>query len=243
MNTIKINKQKVKMIAHRGLSSIEKENTNSAFVAAGNRSYFGIEADVRTTKDGKFVIIHDETTDRITYGKYDYNIEKANYEDFSDIVLPDIDKTTVRTDIKIPLLEEYIKICKKYEKVCVLELKDRFEKSDLARMVEEIRKTDYIENMIFISFDLENCLNIKELLPQNKVQWIVAHIKVAEEMIDVLRENHLDINVYYKRLKKDIIEKFHSYGIMVNCWTCDDKDYAEKLVNMGVDYISTNVLE
>lgn len=65
MDTIKFDSNAVKMIAHRGLSGIERENTCPAFVAAGNGGYFGIEADVHVTKDGKFVIIHDETTERI----------------------------------------------------------------------------------------------------------------------------------------------------------------------------------
>ena len=70
MNTTKINSKNVKMVAHRGVSGIERENTCPAFVAAGNRSYFGIETDVHVTKDGKFVIIHDETTERISQRKY-----------------------------------------------------------------------------------------------------------------------------------------------------------------------------
>ena len=40
MNTIKIDKGQVKMIAHRGLSGLEKENTCAAFVAAGNRESY-----------------------------------------------------------------------------------------------------------------------------------------------------------------------------------------------------------
>ena len=43
MNTIKFEKGNVGVVAHRGLSGIERENTASAFVAAGNRSYYGIE--------------------------------------------------------------------------------------------------------------------------------------------------------------------------------------------------------
>ena len=35
MNTVKFDKKETKIIAHRGLSGIEKENTNAAFVAAG----------------------------------------------------------------------------------------------------------------------------------------------------------------------------------------------------------------
>ena len=133
MDTVKINSKNVKMIAHRGLSGIECENTNPAFVAAGNRSYFGIETDVHKTKDGKFVIIHDETTERVSIGKVNIDVEKSNYSEIENIVLPDKDGTFCRKDIKIPLLSEYIKICKKYQKVCVLELKNPFEKADILR--------------------------------------------------------------------------------------------------------------
>ena len=59
MNTIKIaDKKQTLMVAHRGCSGLERENTNAAFVAAGNRSYFGIETDIHKTLDGKFIIIH-----------------------------------------------------------------------------------------------------------------------------------------------------------------------------------------
>ena len=65
MNSIKINSGKTKMIAHRGLSGIELENTLPAFIAAANRSYFGIETDVYKVKDGKYVLAHDGSTGRI----------------------------------------------------------------------------------------------------------------------------------------------------------------------------------
>jgi hypothetical protein len=53
-NTIKFEKRNTLVVAHRGLSGIERENTNSAFVAAGNRSYYGIETDIHKTADGRF---------------------------------------------------------------------------------------------------------------------------------------------------------------------------------------------
>ena len=56
METLKIEKNNVKMIAHRGLSGLEKENTAVAFVAAGNKSFYGIETDIHLTKDNVFVV-------------------------------------------------------------------------------------------------------------------------------------------------------------------------------------------
>lgn len=241
MNTVKINSNGVKMIAHRGLSGLERENTCPAFVAAGNRSYYGIETDVHVTKDGKFVIIHDETTKRVTSEEYDINVEENDYAAVKDIILPDIDGTTIRKDIRIPLLKEYIQICKKYEKICVLEIKNHFKEDDLCKMIEEIKETEYTENIIFISFDFENCVNVRKLLPQNTVQWLVR--EVTSEIIQKLCENRLDIDIGYKALDKENIELLHSNGIKVNCWTCDDKEAAEKLVSYGVDFITTNILE
>lgn len=243
MDTIKINSKRAKMIAHRGVSGLEKENTCPAFVAAGNRSYYGIETDVHITKDGKFIIMHDETTDRITLGKHNINIEENDYSAVENILLPDVDETTIRRDIRIPLLEEYIKICKKYDKKCVLEVKNHFIESDIERLVEEIKKAGYIENIIFISFDLENCQNLRKLLPQNEIQWLIGEREVTEELINTLCDNKLDIDIYYPQLNAENIKMLHAAGIKINCWTCDDKENTEKLAELGVDFITSNILE
>lgn len=242
MNTIKINSNGVKMIAHRGVSGIERENTCPAFVAAGNRSYFGIETDVHVTADGKFVIIHDETTRRVSLDEHDINVEESNYSEIEKIILPDLDHTTDRKDIRIPLLKEYIKICKKYEKICVLEIKNHFEENYIEKMIDEIKELEYIENVIFISFDFDNCVNVRKRIPQNEVQFLTSN-EITDDLIEELCKNNLDLDIYYKQLDAEKIKLLHAKGIKVNCWTCDDKVTAEKLVSYGVDYITSNILE
>ncbi len=242
MNTIKIDSKNAKMIAHRGLSGLERENTNAAFVAAGNRSYFGIETDVHRTLDGKYVVIHDETTERVTDGKVNINVEKSNYADFSELVLPDIDGSTERTDIKIPLLSEYVKICKKYEKKCVLELKNGFIVEEIKEIVEIIKSGNYLENVIFISFSFDNCTNLRHLVPDNDIQFLTSG-NVTDELIDKLKAYSLNLDIYYKKLDKKAIEKLHKNGILVNCWTVDGKADAEMLADAGIDFITTNILE
>lgn len=242
MSTIKFDAENVKMIAHRGLSGIERENTYPAFVAAGNRSYYGIETDVHKTKDGRFVVIHDETTDRVSGGNVKINVENSNYADLENIVLPDTDGSIGRQDIRIPLLADYINICKKYDKVCVLELKNAFSREDICNMVEQIRTLGYLENVIFISFVLENCIILRSILTQNDIQWLIG-VKLKDEDIQILAENHLDLDIHYSFLDSDLIKRLHGLGIKVNCWTCDDADAARSLVQMGVDFITSNILE
>ena len=136
-DTLHLNAQNVKMIAHRGLSGIELENTASAFVAAGNRSYFGVETDVHRTSDGKFIIIHDDSTKRVALD--DMQVEKTCYETLRSIRLCDKDGKKGRKDLMMPSLREYIQICKKYEKTSVLELKNHFKPADLDAIIAIIR--------------------------------------------------------------------------------------------------------
>lgn len=65
MDTTKLNKSvnpSVRMIGHQGIHHLEVGNTCSGFVAAGNRTYWGIETDVHVTADGQYIIIHDDNT-------------------------------------------------------------------------------------------------------------------------------------------------------------------------------------
>lgn len=241
MNTVKIEKNQTRMIAHRGLSGIERENTNAAFVAAGNRSYFGIETDIHKTADGRFVVIHDETTRRVTEGAVDLNVEQCPYSMVEELCLPDREGR-IRTDLKIPTLEEYIRICKQYEKVCVLELKNAFTKEEIERIIEIIRQEEYLEQVIFISFVLENCTTLRQLLPQQPVQWLLKE-EITDEILDTLCRYDLDVDNYYRCLNKASIEKLHERGILVNCWTCDEAEAAEELVCAGIDFITSNILE
>ena len=243
MDTIKINSGTVKMVAHRGVSGIEKENTCPAFVAAGNRSYFGIETDIHITKDKKFVVIHDGSTWRVSSEKYDIKVEEVDYSELKDIVLSDRDGSFIRQDIRVPLLAEYVKICKKYDKICVLELKGDFFTEDCERLIKEINELEYLENVIFISFIKENCINIRKLLPEAKIQFLIGGEINKDELISFLLENSFDLDISYQSLNKEFVSELHSHGIKVNCWTCDNKEHAEALVEMGVDFITSNILE
>lgn len=239
MNTTKIEKKNVKMIAHRGLSSIEKENTNSAFVAAGNRSYFGIETDVHKTADGRFVIFHDDCTERVALDCL--VIEETSYQTLTRLQLTDIDGMLGRRDLVIPDLADYINICKKYEKECVLELKNAFDPEDIKKIVDIIRNLGYLEHVIFISFALINLQVLRSMLPCQRIQYLINEFD--GNTISTLIDNKLDLDIRYDAITPERVKALHAAGIEVNCWTVDDPRHAKLLVEAGVDYITSNVLE
>ncbi len=239
MDTIKINAGKTLMVAHRGVSGIEKENTHSAFVAAGNRSHYGIETDVHRTLDGKYVCFHDDTTGRVAIDNL--VVEESTFDTLRNLLLTDVDGKKGRTDLRIPTLQEYIQICKKYDKVAVLELKNHFPEEDVIRIIEIIQQEGYLSNVIFISFDFENMLTIRRLLPKQRAQYLT--VKYSEELVEQLVNERLDLDILHEALTKENIEYMHSRGIAINCWTVDDPARAEELVSWGVDFITSNILE
>ena len=68
-----------KFIAHRGASKEKKQNTIAAFERAALSDVYGVETDVRITKDGVFVAFHDSSMARLA-GRYKI-IEKTNWRD------------------------------------------------------------------------------------------------------------------------------------------------------------------
>ena len=239
MDTIKINAGKTLMVAHRGVSGIEKENTHAAFVAAGNRSHYGIETDVHRTLDGKYVCFHDDTTGRVAIDNL--VVEESTFDTLRNLLLTDVDGKKGRTDPRIPTLQEYIQICKKYDKVAVLELKNHFPEEDVIRIIEIIQQEGYLSNVIFISFDFENMLTIRRLLPKQRAQYLT--VKYSEELVEQLVNERLDLDILHEALTKENIEYMHSRGIVINCWTVDDPARGEELASWGVDFITSNILE
>ena len=239
MNTIRFDKKNVRMVAHRGVSGLEKENTLPAFVAAGNRSYFGVETDVHRTLDGKFVVIHDDSTARV--GPTNLPVEQTCFQKLRDLYLTDIDGAVGRCDLRIPTLEEYIRICKKYDKTCVLELKNQFSEEDVGRIVRIIEGEGWIDRVIFISFCFDNLVYVRKFRSEQTVQFLFAEL--TEDIFAGLVEHRFDVDIHYPHLTKEMVDRFHAVGIRVNCWTCDKPEDAERLADWGVDFITSNILE
>ena len=239
-NTIKIeNKRTTKMVAHRGASGLERENTCAAFVAAGNRSYFGIECDIYPTLDGKFVVFHDSKTTRI--GIDTLVIKESTYETLRSLKLTDLNGERCRNDLRIADLDEYISICKHYEKTAVLELKSGFDENMIKKVLEIINGYGYLENTIFISFYYEQLQILRAVCPEATMQFLIS--KFEDDLIDRLKAESMDLDIYYEALTEERIALCHENGIKVNCWTVDDPAAAERLISWGIDYITSNILE
>ena len=108
-------------------------------------------------------------------------------------------------------------------------------------MVDEIRSLGYLEQIVFISFQLPNLIELRSLLPEQSLQYLVDEFD--DEVLVVMVKYQFDLDIRYTALTSEIISCVHENGRIVNCWTCDNKEEAEQLVSWGIDFITTNYLE
>ena len=232
-------KGEVKMIAHRGLSGLYMENTLPAFEAAGQRSYYGIETDVHVTKDGKFIVAHDDDLKRIA--GLDIVIEETTYEELRALRFKDMNGKSEEKNLYLPSLNEYIEVCKKYDKQAILELKNEMKAEEVWAIAEAIKAQGWYERTTFISFAGENLLRLREKYADADAQFLAEDS--TDEEIEFMIQNKLDADLCWAHLTKAKVDRLHAAGLKVNCWTVDGRVCATLIKSCGVDFITSNILE
>lgn len=224
-------------IAHRGYSSRETENTAAAFIAAGASDFWGIESDVHVTADGGFVMIHDANAKRVSGA--DINVENSNTASVAGIVLKDINTGEPRNDLRIPVLDTYLSVCKRYGKKAILEIKGRFPDEKLDELLIRLRDADCLDRTVFIAFNMENLIYLRRSLPDHPMQFLTS--RVAEDTLGLLEKYRFDLDIDYHGLDKQIVDRVHALGLLVNSWTVNSPEIRDRLIAWGVDQITTEV--
>ncbi len=227
------------MIAHRGVSGLERENTCPAFVAAGVKSYFGIETDVHVTKDGKYIIVHDDDLNRIA--GMDLKVEQTTFDELRKVRIKDTDNVHERADLFLPTPEEYLSICIKYEKEAILELKNPMAEEHVIQIAEIVKNMGWLERTVFISFVGQNLVFLKKHFPNAMAQFLSSD--TSDEKIEFMIEHDLEADYNWNSVTKKFVDIMHSHGKRVNVWTVNTLEAAEKMKALGVDMITTNILE
>ena len=241
-DTIKIvSDRKPLMVAHRGVSGLETENTNSAFIAAGNRSYYGIETDVRPSRDGVYICFHDNNTQRIGYD----NLipEETSFETLMNLHLQPVEGQQPRNDIRIATMQDYIRICKHYGKTPVMEIKRHgMNEAQMTELCNIVAAEGYLDETIIIDFDLNNLIVARKLYPNLRLQYLIPKT-VPDDLIETLNTYQLDLDIYHGALTKELADRVHAAGHKINVWTVDRPEDAQRVIDLGVDFITTNILE
>lgn len=231
------NIEDVKLTAHRGFSGIAPENTLIAFEKSGEYGFYATECDVHLTKDGVWVIYHDDNIFRLTNGYK--NIEDATYEELQEYVIDNGVNVDYYPNQKIPTLEEYLIICKDMKIIPQIEIKNG-SKEKLQEILDLLEKYELKENAIIISFKSEMIKKVREL-DENIELWYLVE-EITEENIKTSKDNNYKLAFNYKKNDEEIIKTAIGQGLTLCAWMVDDLASLEELYNLGVNYITTNAI-
>ena len=246
----------MKIWAHRGCSYAWPENTLEAFAAACELPIEGIELDIQLSKDGRLVVIHDETVNRTTDGS-------GNVADFT---FGELRRLRIQTHSSkdgrkcftcIPSMEEVFELirpyCLKKGLLLNIELKNNIipykgMEDKILKMAKQFGLEDYV---IYSSFNPDSVRLIKEKNPAARTGILDSPVSAC---LEFAKSNPVDaLHPYVKNL--DITDLRAKTGLPVRAWNVKtyepfypSKDFVElqdleELENAGVTDIFTNVPE
>ena len=212
------------VIAHRGASRAEPENTVAAFRRAASMGADMVELDVRRSADGFLVVHHDP--------------HLRDGESVAATAAADLPTT-------VPTLQEALAACDGM--VVNIEIKndpaetgfeaDRRLSDDVVALVVE---RDVVDRVLVSSFDLASLERVKECGPPTiATAWLVV-TSPADVVEVLLAGGHDALHPWWLAVDPGLVERCHAADIAVNVWTCDDPDAMVRLAEMGVDGICTN---
>lgn len=215
----------VEVVGHRGAAGVEPENTLRGFRLAVELGADWTECDVHLTKDGRLVVMHDETVDRTTNGTGAVR----------DLTFKQIRALDAGQGERVPTLDEVLRVVRGKVRLEV-ELKGP-EAEEAA--VEAVKAAQMEREALFISFRLDWLCKVKRIDPTLEVAALFG-----EPPPDACRQAQAvgagSVHFFYKNLTWGLVEEAHRLGLKAGAWNPDAEPEWRAMLALGVDFLSTN---
>lgn len=228
------------MLAHRGLSGIAPQNSIPAVEKAIEYGYDGCEFDIHTTKDGHWVVIHNDTVDEMTDGEG--KVSDFTLEEIRKLSLDSGNGIEEYERLLVPTLEEVLEIISKSEIVPVIEIKG-CEVDQLPSLKAILDEYGLSQKAEIISFNKEYLEAYRAI--DEKAEMMFLTKLITEEDVSWCLENDVDtISFLYISFAKS----FKGYllarknNLRLAAWTVDNTVYKDVMVLFGIEAITTNKL-
>ena len=226
-------------VGHRGCV-LGVENTAAAFrLGVDYYHYDGLECDVRVTKDGQYVISHDETTERLGGN---LTVADATLFELQSEVYTQTRYETTYTG-HICTVAEYLDICVEKGVFPVIELKwttgiNNNDMSNFAGLAALIEQKGLTDKAIILTSMKKSQEYVRQHYPTLQCQWLCnANWQGNEAWCQQWR---LNPSISVGNFDAETVRAFHAMGLKVACWTADSPERCHELEQMGIDYITTN---
>ncbi len=210
------------VVAHRGASAYEVENSLAAFRAAVRMGADGVELDVHTTLDGIAVVHHDAVAGT-------HRIAETRFEELRDHKLSNGEHIPLLVDVLSTLGTD----C--YAFVEVKHVPQRYDRA-LLDVLESGPATDHYH---VHSFDL----HIVRRLKQQDPSLVCGVLPTAYEVSPFIQLDEVGATELWQDealVDGDLINGAHDRGYRIYAWTVDEPERMRQLMELGVDAICTN---
>ncbi|MBJ9988243.1 MULTISPECIES: glycerophosphodiester phosphodiesterase [Paenibacillus] len=224
--------------AHRGASAVCPENTMAAFARSLELGATGIETDVQLTRDGRLVLIHDETLSRTTNGSgwvKDHDLEELRKLDAGSWFHPDF------ADERLPLLEELLELVQDTGTVVNIELKNtKVPYAGLEeKVIDMVRSYNLSERIVISSFNHYSLRLCKQLAPE--IRTGILYMEGLYEPWEYARSVEADaLHAYHFAVLPEFVAGAKAAGKVYHPWTVNEEKEMQRLIDAGAAGIITD---
>jgi glycerophosphoryl diester phosphodiesterase len=240
------------VIAHRGGAGLWPENTLYAFKQAQQLGVDVIEIDVRSTKDGVLVVLHDATVERTTDGKG--RVGEMTLADLSKLDAghkwsQDGGKTFPfrGKGIVVPTLQEVFSALPDMRFNIEPKQDAPAMAQQLCRLIREHRMTDKVMLGSFSSTVLEEfrsaCPEVATSASTSEASKFLALHKAGLARSFSPAMQALQVPEYaggMQVLNADFVNAAHERNLEVHAWTVNETEDMRRLLGIGLDGIMTD---
>jgi len=225
------------VIGHRGDSAHAPENTIIAFQKALELGD-GFETDLRFSKDGVVVLIHDEWVNRTTNGTgrvADMTLAELEALDAGSWFGPQF------AGAKIPTLEEGLRLIQNLtDKAVVLDLKVEGLGKAVAEVAYSLGVADRVIASCWTDTQVEN---MREYLNSTAAQKLTRDVPLnftGNYFAEKIRSGIQGFSIFYQSLSLDFVRESHLHLLPIFAWTMEGPDTISDALHLGVDGLIAN---
>jgi glycerophosphoryl diester phosphodiesterase len=233
------------VVAHRGASSTTPENTLPAFEEAARAGADVVELDVRLTRDGAPVVLHDPDVSATTDGK-------GPVHELTLAEVKRLDAGSGHPRLEVPTLEEALEAIDRGGLGVDLEVKNipgepAFDSPEEATLEATLRALDRVGfggPVLVSSFNWITIEACRRLAPDLVTGFLTVAAVDPRAALDYARQNGHDFvlphAVALAGAEEAFVREAHADGLRVGTWTVDDEASLERLFGWNVDAVASN---
>jgi glycerophosphoryl diester phosphodiesterase len=209
-------------IAHRGDPLVERENTPASFAAAVGHGADMIELDLRRTRDGAIVVLHDATLSRL------WGVDRS----VADLELATLQAIGTGSE-RIPTLREVLL------QIEIPLMVDFTEGEVVEGALDAVREADAVTRSLFVTGNVDALRQLRARAPEARIglTWIEREPPAPSLLLELGAEYW---NPMFRLVTAERVAAVHDLGLKVSTWTVDEHRHMARVSEAGVDAIVSN---